>query len=71
MKLVKILALLTLLAATFAGGYIVRASKRATPAQAGAGRRVLYYVDAMNPAYTFGQAGRGSRRHGAPAGLRG
>jgi hypothetical protein len=32
MKLVKALALLTLLAATFAGGYIVRASKRGTPA---------------------------------------
>ena len=49
MKLVKILALLTLLAATFAGGYIVRASRRgAPPAPA---RRVLYYVDSMNPAY--------------------
>ena len=57
MKLVKILALLTLLAATFAGGYIVRASKRATPAQAGAERRVLYYVDAMNPAYRSDKPG--------------
>jgi len=51
MKFFKTLALLTLLAATFASGYIWRASKRGTPAQAGAGRRVLYYVDAMNPAY--------------------
>lgn len=49
MKLVKILALLTLLAATFAGGYIVRASKRGTPAAPA--RQVLYYVDPMNPAY--------------------
>jgi hypothetical protein len=57
MKLVKILALLTLLAATFASGYIVRASKRGTPAQAGAGRRVLYYVDAMNPAYKSDKPG--------------
>src|ERR1700687_648309 len=49
MKLIKALALLTLLAAMFAGGYIVRASKRNTPAAPA--RRVLYYVDSMNPAY--------------------
>jgi RND family efflux transporter MFP subunit len=49
MKLVKALALLTLLAAVFAGGYIVRGSKRSTPAAPA--RRVLYYVDSMNPAY--------------------
>ena len=55
MKLVKILALLTLLAATFAGGYIVRASKRGTPAAPA--RRVLYYVDMMNPAYTSDKPG--------------
>src|ERR1019366_4590428 len=57
MKLVRILALLTLLAATFAGGYILRSSKRATPAQTSAGRRVLYYVDAMNPAYKSDKPG--------------
>src|SRR5580765_7177485 len=49
MKLVKTLALLTLLAATFAGGYLVRATKRGTPAAPA--RQVLYYVDSMNPAY--------------------
>jgi RND family efflux transporter MFP subunit len=49
MKLVKALALLTLLAAVFAGGYILRGSKRSTPAAPA--RRVLYYVDSMNPAY--------------------
>jgi len=57
MKLVKTLALLTLLATTFAGGYIVRSSKRSTPAQAGAERRVLYYVDPMHPAYTSDKPG--------------
>src|ERR1019366_9649300 len=55
MKLVKILALLTLLAAAFAGGYIVRASKRSTPAAPV--RRVLYYVDTMNPAFRSDKPG--------------
>jgi RND family efflux transporter MFP subunit len=55
MKLVKILALLTLLAATFATGYLVRATKGATPATPA--RRVLYYVDSMNPAYKSDKPG--------------
>jgi RND family efflux transporter MFP subunit len=55
MKLVKVFALLTLLAATFASGYLVRASKRATPAAPA--RRVLYYVDTMNPAYRSDKPG--------------
>src|SRR5450759_990395 len=55
MKLVKILALLTLLAATFVGGYVVRASRRGTPAAPE--RRVLYYVDTMNPAYKSDKPG--------------
>ena len=49
MKVVKIIALLTLLAGDFAGGYIARASTRKTPAAPA--RRVLYYVDSMNPAF--------------------
>ena len=55
MKLVKILALLTLLAATFTGGYAVRAFRRATPSTPE--RRVLYYVDSMNPAYKSDKPG--------------
>jgi membrane fusion protein, copper/silver efflux system len=55
MKLLKTLALLTLLAVTFAGGYVVRASKRSMPAAAA--RRVLYYVDPMHPAYTSDKPG--------------
>ena len=55
MKLVKLVGLLTLLAATFAGGYIVRASRRSAPAEPA--RRVLYYVDTMNPAYRSDKPG--------------
>ena len=55
MKLLKTLALLTLLAATFTGGYIVRASRRAAPSTPE--RRVLYYVDPMHPAYTSDKPG--------------
>jgi RND family efflux transporter MFP subunit len=55
MKLLKILALLTLFAAVFASGYIVRATRRSTPATPP--RRVLYYVDTMNPAYKSDRPG--------------
>ncbi len=54
-KLIKAAALLTLLTVTFAGGYIVRASKRSTPIPAA--RQVLYYVDTMNPAYRSNKPG--------------
>jgi RND family efflux transporter MFP subunit len=55
MKLVKALALLTLLAATFATGYLVRASRRGAPSVPE--RRLLYYVDTMNPAYKSDKPG--------------
>jgi RND family efflux transporter MFP subunit len=55
MKLVKIVALLTLLAGAFAGGYVVRASRRGTPGTPQ--HRVLYYVDTMNPAYRSDKPG--------------
>ena len=55
MKLIKTLALFTLMAATFTGGYIVRASRRAAPSTPE--RRVLYYVDPMHPAYTSDKPG--------------
>src|SRR5215471_13743700 len=38
----------------FAGGYIVRATKHATPPN---GRPVLYYVDPMHPAYKSNKPG--------------
>ena len=54
MKLLKTAALLALLAVTFASGYVVRASRRGTAAPS---RRVLYYVDAMNPAFKSDKPG--------------
>src|ERR1035437_3445195 len=55
MRFLKTIALLALLAATFVGGYIARASRRGTPAAPE--RRVLYYVDTMNPAYKSDKPG--------------
>jgi multidrug efflux pump subunit AcrA (membrane-fusion protein) len=49
------LGLLMLLAATFAGGYLMRAVTHPPAAQSG--RRVLYYVDPMHPAYTSDKPG--------------
>jgi RND family efflux transporter MFP subunit len=55
MKLLKVLAVLVLLAGTFASGYVVRATRRA--GSAATGRRVLYYVDPMHPAYKSDKPG--------------
>jgi len=55
MKALKILAVFVLLAGTFAGGYVVRATKHAGAATSG--RRVLYYVDPMHQAYTSDKPG--------------
>jgi RND family efflux transporter MFP subunit len=51
----KTLAVVILVAAAFAGGYLVRASRRGPAAPAA--RRVLYYVDAMNPAFKSDKPG--------------
>ncbi len=55
MKAVKILALFLLLAIAFASGWAIRASKPG--ASAAQGRRVLYYVDPMHPAYKSDKPG--------------
>jgi RND family efflux transporter MFP subunit len=55
MKLLRVLAVLLLLAATFAGGYFVRATR--STATATPGRRILYYVDPMHPAYKSDRPG--------------
>src|SRR6516225_2148886 len=55
MKVFKLLALLALLAITFGTGYLVRASRHGVPATPA--RRVLYYVDAMNPAFRSDKPG--------------
>jgi Cu(I)/Ag(I) efflux system membrane fusion protein len=53
MKLFKTLLVLALLAGTFVGGYVVRASRH--PDQPG--RRVLYWVDPMHPQYKSDKPG--------------
>jgi multidrug efflux pump subunit AcrA (membrane-fusion protein) len=53
-KLLKTLIAVVALGAMFAGGYIVRATKHAAPSN---GRRVLYYVDPMHPAYKSDKPG--------------
>ena len=53
-KLLKTLIAVVALGAMFAGGYIVRATRQAAPAN---GRRVLYYVDPMHPAYKSDKPG--------------
>jgi Cu(I)/Ag(I) efflux system membrane fusion protein len=55
MKLLKIVFALLLLSATFAGGYVLRATKHA--ASGPSGRRVLYYIDPMHPAYKSDKPG--------------
>jgi RND family efflux transporter MFP subunit len=52
MKFLKLALALLLLAATFAGGYIVRGSRHAQPE-----RRVLYWVDPMHPQYKSDKPG--------------
>ena len=52
MKFLKFLLALVLLAGTFAGGYIVRASRHSQPE-----RRVLYWVDPMHPQYKSDKPG--------------
>lgn len=53
MKLFKFAALLIVLAATFAGGYLMRATKQ----PAASGRKVLYWVDPMHPQYKSDKPG--------------
>ncbi len=55
MKLLKMFFVLLLLAATFASGYVLRATRHTGRAEAG--RRVLYYVDPMHPAYKSDKPG--------------
>jgi multidrug efflux pump subunit AcrA (membrane-fusion protein) len=56
MKILKPLLVLMLLAIAFGGGYLARGSASQDLAK-GNGRRVLYYVDAMHPAYKSDKPG--------------
>jgi membrane fusion protein, copper/silver efflux system len=53
MKAIKVLLALVLLAVTFAGGYIARATKQSGKPE----RRVLYWVDPMHPQYKSDKPG--------------
>jgi multidrug efflux pump subunit AcrA (membrane-fusion protein) len=53
-KLLKTVVAVVALAGMFMGGYIVRATKHSTSAN---GRRILYYVDPMHPAYKSDKPG--------------
>jgi len=55
MKIVKALAALLVIALAFGGGYVMRATK--SPSSASKGRTILYYVDAMNPAFKSDKPG--------------
>ena len=54
MKLLKFVFLVVLLAGTFIGGYVFRGGAPPTSAP---GRKVLYYVDPMHPAYKSDKPG--------------
>ena len=55
MKIVKAFAALVVITLAFGGGYVVRATR--TSASASDGRKILYYVDPMHPAYKSDKPG--------------
>ncbi len=59
MRVLKFLLVLALAAAAFGGGYLVRARSAGPAARADSvgGRRILYYVDPMHPAYKSDKPG--------------
>src|SRR6202521_3553315 len=58
MKVVRTIGLLVVIAAAFAGGYVYKAVKGGSPASAEkGGRKILYWVDPMHPAYKSDKPG--------------
>ena len=58
MKVIRIVGLLAVIAAAFAGGYVYKALKGGGAASADkGGRKVLYWVDPMHPAYKSDKPG--------------
>jgi RND family efflux transporter MFP subunit len=55
MKIVKAVAALVVITLAFGGGYVLRATR--TSASASNGRKILYYVDPMHPAYKSDKPG--------------
>jgi membrane fusion protein, copper/silver efflux system len=58
MKVIRILAFLTAIAAAFAGGYVYKSVKSGTPAPVNqGGRKILYWQGPMHPAYKSDKPG--------------
>jgi Cu(I)/Ag(I) efflux system membrane fusion protein len=57
MKAIRIIGLLVLIAVAFAGGYVYKAVKGGAAAAGKGGRKVLYWVDPMHPAYKSDKPG--------------
>jgi RND family efflux transporter MFP subunit len=57
MKAIRTIGLLVAIAAAFAGGYIYRAVKGNAAGTAAGGRKVLYWIDPMHPAYKSAKPG--------------
>ena len=58
MKAIRIIGLLAVIAAAFAGGYVYKAVKGGAAASADkGGRKILYWVDPMHPAYKSDKPG--------------
>src|SRR5450432_2646680 len=57
MKAVRIVGLLVSIAFAFAGGYVYKAVKGGAASSGNGGRKVLYWVDPMHPAYKSDKPG--------------
>ena len=58
MKAIRLIGLLAVIAAAFSGGYIYKAVRGGTAASADkGGRKILYWVDPMHPAYKSDKPG--------------
>jgi Cu(I)/Ag(I) efflux system membrane fusion protein len=57
MKAIRIIGLLVLIALAFAGGYVYKAVKGGAASSGKGGRKVLYWVDPMHPAYKSDKPG--------------
>src|ERR1035441_722165 len=57
MKAIRIIGLLVLIALAFGGGYVYKAVKGGALSAGKNGRKVLYWVDPMHPAYKSDKPG--------------
>ena len=58
MKAIRLIGLLALIAAAFVGGYVYKAVRGSAVESAGkGGRKILYWVDPMHPAYKSDKPG--------------